>query len=347
MFLVTSCQHVRLIKSYADIRISKQLINRRRFYKKNNWGPQCVQKEIQAKDESSEKVGLVGEDAALFKPEEQKFDSWRNFFIVLGVVLGTMYAVWMSPQIGVADDFLGILQNISGNSQVVMIEILAVFALIHSGLAYLRPQGEELIGARAYRVLFAGISLPLATLALFFFINHRYDGMELWNLRGVPGIHSLAWIINFISFFFLYPSTFNLLEVAAVDKPKLHLWETGVIRITRHPQAFGQFLWCLGHLLWTGNSFVLTASIGLLAHHVFGCYHGDLRLRRKYGEDFEQIAKSTSILPFAAILDGRQKLPKDYWKEWTRVPYFVITIFTLGAYWAHPYMQRAAYWLNW
>eukprot|EP01026_Neomeris_dumetosa_P053421 TRINITY_DN4769_c0_g1_i8.p1 TRINITY_DN4769_c0_g1~~TRINITY_DN4769_c0_g1_i8.p1 ORF type:complete len:348 (-),score=19.91 TRINITY_DN4769_c0_g1_i8:145-1188(-) len=347
MFLVTSCQHVRLIKSYADIRISKQLINRRRFYQRNNWRPQCVQKEIQVKDESSEKVGLVGEDAALFKPGEQKFESWRNFFIVLGVVLGTMYAVWMSPQIGVADDFLGILQNIGGNSQVVMIEILAVFALIHSGLAYLRPQGEELIGARAYRVLFAGISLPLATLALFFFINHRYDGMELWNLRGVPGIHSLAWIINFISFFFLYPSTFNLLEVAAVDKPKLHLWETGVIRITRHPQAFGQFLWCLGHLLWTGNSFVLTASIGLLAHHVFGCYHGDLRLRRKYGEDFEQIAKSTSILPFAAILDGRQKLPKDYWKEWTRVPYFVITIFTLGAYWAHPYMQRAAYWLNW
>ena len=28
--------------------------------------------------------------------------------------------------------------------------------------------------------------------------------------------------------------------MAAVDKPKLHLWETGVMRITRHPQMFGQ-----------------------------------------------------------------------------------------------------------
>eukprot|EP01024_Parvocaulis_polyphysoides_P055755 TRINITY_DN5760_c1_g1_i1.p1 TRINITY_DN5760_c1_g1~~TRINITY_DN5760_c1_g1_i1.p1 ORF type:complete len:351 (-),score=43.91 TRINITY_DN5760_c1_g1_i1:161-1213(-) len=297
---------------------------------------------------SQQNIELIGEDAALFKPQEQKFSSWRNFFIVLGVVLGIMYAVWISPQFGVADDFLNVLNRLGGgNSSVVMLELLGVFALIHSGLAYLRPQGEELIGARGFRVLFAGISLPLATLALFYFINHRYDGIELWNFRGVAGIHTLVWITNFISFYFLYPSTFNLLEVAAVDKPQLHLWETGVIRITRHPQAFGQLLWCLGHLLWTGNSFVMTASIGLLAHHAFGCYHGDLRLKRKFGDKFEEIAQSTSVLPFAAILQGRQQIPQDYWKEWARVPYIVVTIFTLGAYWAHPYMQQAAYWLNW
>ncbi len=33
--------------------------------------------------------------------------------------------------------------------------------------------GEELIGARAYRVIFAALSLPLATLAVAHFINHR------------------------------------------------------------------------------------------------------------------------------------------------------------------------------
>lgn len=25
-------------------------------------------------------------------------------------------------------------------------------------------------------------------------------------------------------------------QVAAVDKPQVHLWETGIMRITRHPQ---------------------------------------------------------------------------------------------------------------
>jgi len=70
-----------------------------------------------------------------------------------------------------------------------------------------------------------------------YFINHRYDGIQLWQVQGITGIHELVWISSFISFFFLYPSTFNLLEVAAVDKPKLHMWETGIMRITRHPQV--------------------------------------------------------------------------------------------------------------
>ncbi len=69
------------------------------------------------------------------------------------------------------------------------------------------------MGARAYRVIFAAVSLPLATLALVHFINHRYDGSPLWNLRGQPFVHELVWTLNFVSFFFLYPSTFNLLEV--------------------------------------------------------------------------------------------------------------------------------------
>ncbi len=69
-----------------------------------------------------------------------------------------------------------------------------------------------------------------------------------------------------------------------MDKPKLHLYETGIIRITRHPQMVGQFIWCLAHLLWTGNSFVATTCAGLMAHHLFGCWHGDRRLKDKYGE---------------------------------------------------------------
>lgn len=43
--------------------------------------------------------------------------------------------------------------------------------------------GEEAIGARAYRVLFALVSLPLAIAAVVYFIDHRYDGVPLWNVR--------------------------------------------------------------------------------------------------------------------------------------------------------------------
>eukprot|EP00967_Tisochrysis_lutea_P132788 scaffold232272_cov13-Tisochrysis_lutea.AAC.1 len=35
------------------------------------------------------------------------------------------------------------------------------------------------------------------------------------------------------------PCTFQV-QVAAVDEPKLHMWETGIMRITRHPQMVSE-----------------------------------------------------------------------------------------------------------
>lgn len=61
----------------------------------------------------------------------------------------------------------------------------------------------------------------LAVVALVYFINHRYDGTPLWDFRGIQGVHELVWILNFISFGFLYPSTFNLLEVGSLVKAQV------------------------------------------------------------------------------------------------------------------------------
>lgn len=292
--------------------------------------------------------GLKGEDAASFSLEQQSVKSWAIFFGLLVGVLGAMYVVWMQPGTGLANEYLeGVRSLADNNPEVTITLLLGIFAIFHSGLAGLRPYGEQLIGPRAYRVLFALVSLPLATVAIVYFINHRYEGIPLWDLRGVPGVHELVWVLSFVSFFFLYPSTFNILEVAAVDKPKLHMWETGIMRITRHPQMVGQLIWCLAHLMWIGNSFMLVTSGALMAHHMFGVWHGDKRLKDKYGEAFEAVKSRTSVLPFQAIWEGRQKLPTDYYKEFLRVPYLTVALVTLGAYLAHPWMQLGSYSLKW
>ena len=62
---------------------------------------------------------------------------------------------------------------------------------------------------------------------------------------------------------------------------------------------------------------------------------------------FDEVAARTSTVPFQAIWEGRQTLPPDYWREFMRGPYLVLIPFCLGAYWAHPLMQRASYWLGW
>ncbi|XP_051227993.1 15-cis-zeta-carotene isomerase, chloroplastic [Lolium perenne] len=291
--------------------------------------------------------GLVGEDSAVFRLGDQRVLSWAYFSGILAVVLYALNVLWIDPNTGFGTSFLDAVGSISDSHEVVLLLLTIIFAVAHSGLASFRETGEKIIGERAYRVLFAGLSLPLAVSTIVYFINHRYDGIQLWQVQGVPGVHELVWLSSFISFLFLYPSTFNLLEVAAVDKPKLHMWETGIMRITRHPQFVGQVIWCLAHTLWMGNSVAVAASVGLIGHHAFGVWNGDRRLASRYGEAFEVLKKRTSVMPFAAIVDGRQKLPADYYKEFIRLPYITITALTVGAYFAHPLMQASSYKLPW
>jgi uncharacterized membrane protein len=225
-----------------------------------------------------------------------------------------------------------------------MLGLLLGFAVAHSGLASLRTRGEAIIGARLYRVLFALVSIPLAVILVVYFFNHRYDGLLLWQVQGVTGVKTLVWVLSAISFFFLYPATFNLLEIAAIQKPQVHLYETGILRVTRHPQMVGQVIWCIAHTLWLGTSFTLLTSLGLIAHHLFAVWHGDRRLENRYGEAFLKIKERTSVIPFLAIIDGRQSLK---WQEFLRPAYLGVTGFILLLWWAHPWLMQATSKIYW
>jgi uncharacterized membrane protein len=223
-------------------------------------------------------------------------------------------------------------------SHLVMMGLLLGFAIAHSGLAALRPKGEKLIGPRLYRVLFALVSIPFATVLIIYFFNHRYDGLQLWQLQGMTAVKPVVWVLSAISFLFLYPATFNLLEIAAIQKPEIHLYETGIIRITRHPQMVGQVIWCIGHTLWIGTTFTLVTSIGLVLHHLFAVWHGDRRWRSLYGESFEALTSRTSVIPFLAILEKRQTLDLS---EFLRPAYLGVGIFILVLWKIHPLLISA------
>lgn len=229
-------------------------------------------------------------------------------------------------------------------SHFVMLGLLVGFAIAHSGLAALRPWAEKSIGPRPYRILFAGVSLPLAVVLIIYFFNHRYDGLQLWQVQDIPGVQTIVWVLSAISFVFLYPATFNLLEIAAIQKPQVHLYETGIIRITRHPQMVGQVIWCIAHTLWLGTTFTLVTSVGLVLHHLFGVWHGDHRLKSRYGEAFESVKSRTSIVPFLAILQGRQTLK---WQEFLRPAYLGVASFILLLWWSHPLLIQATASVNW
>lgn len=295
-------------------------------------------------------AAVLGEDAGVFDMRREEWGAlgergWFTFSAAVATIMTAVVVLWVFPQTGYSDDFLRSIEALTGgNPHAVTLFFGILFPIVHSGLASARPFGEKIVGARTWRVIFAFPSLCLAYSWITYFIAHAHDGIEFYDLSHNPTAHGIAWTINFLSFFFLYPSVFNLKEVAAVEKPTLHLWETGIIRITRHPQFVGQSMWSAAHLAMVGTSFTALTMALLVAHHAFACWNGDRRYRDRFGDELWNtvVKEKTSVLPFQAILEGRQVLPSDYYKELLRGPYFLIAAGTLGAYFAHPYMQAGA-----
>jgi zeta-carotene isomerase len=85
----------------------------------------------------------------------------------------------------------------------------------------------------------------------------------------------------------------------------------------------------------------------LCLHHLFAVWNGDRRLKDKWGEKADIVRSRTSVVPFAAIIDGRQQLPPDYYKELLRPPYLVVLVGCLIAYYAHPFMQAGSTLTHW
>ncbi|WP_267383966.1 NnrU family protein [Cyanobacterium sp. uoEpiScrs1] len=226
----------------------------------------------------------------------------------------------------------------------IILGLLLEFAIIHSGLVALRPWGENQVGPRLYRIIFALASIPLATILIVYFFNHRYDGLILWQFQGYKGSKVIVWIFSAISFLFLYPATFNFLEIAAITKPQFHLYETGILRICRHPQMVGQVIWCIAHTLWLGTSFALVTSLGLITYHLFAVLHGDHRFEKLHGEAFINVKKRTSIIPFLAIIKGSQTLKLQ---EFFKLGYLGIIIFVWLLWWGHPWLIQTTSQINW
>lgn len=118
---------------------------------------------------------LIGEDAATFSLSEQKISSWVQFSVAVSAVMISLFYVWIypyGPEWGNA--YKDIMESLAGGDSTITITLmLGFFAVVHSGLASLRPWGEEVIGAKPWRYIFAISSLPLAFSAIVYFINHR------------------------------------------------------------------------------------------------------------------------------------------------------------------------------
>jgi uncharacterized membrane protein len=180
-----------------------------------------------------------------------------------------------------------------------------------------------------------------------YFLVHRRDGIAFAWLQqqlpsAIPHFHEVIWLTSAVSFLFLYPATLDLAQVAAIARPTVRLYDTGIIRITRHPQLWGQIMWCLAHSAWIGSSMAITISCALIGHHFIAAWHGDRRLQRRFGAlEWSAFSERASLWPFWSILQGKQPLGRAL-MEICRPAYLGVLLFVYGAYRAHPLLLHWA-----
>jgi len=82
----------------------------------------------------------------------------------------------------------------------------------------------------------------------------------------------------------------------------------GIQRVTRHPMLCAFALWALVHVLGNGDSAALVFFGAFLVTAVAGMPSIDAKMARRHPETWPGFAAASSILPFGAILAGRNRL---------------------------------------
>ncbi len=184
-----------------------------------------------------------------------------------------------------------------------LIAASAYFLLIHFGISgtRLRDALAARLGESPYRGAFALASL--IGLVWMIYGYRRAPTVDLWG--QLLGLRPLAAFL-FVVIGLATPSPTRVgMESKLAEGTDL---ARGIVRITRHPFLWGVALWALVHLIVNGDlaSFILFGSLLLLA--LGGTVAIDAKRRRKFAGGWAQFAQTTSSVPFAAILSGRNSM---------------------------------------
>lgn len=174
------------------------------------------------------------------------------------------------------------------------------------------------LGARMFRTLYSLVSLASV---VWFVWAYGAANMGGTIYAAPPGVVWAALFVVPIAIFLMVARLMTrygeLVNPASVR---------GIYRVTRFPGSWGVLLWALVHLAATGDlkrviafgMFALIAVTALIKNEVV--------IRRAKGEDVTRFVDATGILPFSAIIAGRQRFSAEDigWK----IP--VVSLLTIG-----------------
>ena len=157
----------------------------------------------------------------------------------------------------------------------------------------------------------------------------------LWNLRDIPMVRYLVWLLMLLSLIILIAGfiTPNPGAMGAQEADKRASSARGILKISRHPGFVAFSTFGFAHMLMNGFLGDLIFFGTFPALSIIGGFHQDARKEAQLGNSYKSLEASTSFFPALAIVQGRQ--------HWTAsdMPWIAIAIgiaVTAIIVWLHP-----------
>lgn len=188
------------------------------------------------------------------------------------------------------------------------IAALVLFLALHSvpAIPAIRQRLIDTLGRRNYLVAYSLVSI--AALVWVFYAALALDYVELWPPAAWQA--HLAMSLVPIAFFLLIAGLISP-NPASVSFRRGDDAPGAIVAITRHPVLWGFFLWAAGHVVANGDLRALLLFGALAVFALVGILMTERRSRKRLGPAWAAIEKTSSVIPFAAIVTGRARLRVD------------------------------------
>jgi uncharacterized membrane protein len=170
-----------------------------------------------------------------------------------------------------------------------------------------RPRLVAAIGAQPYQGLYSIVALGTFIPLAIVFARHKHAGAMLWNLRGVPPVRWLVWLLMLIAFTIFIAGLINPSPASMAGPSSRTAAPRGILKLTRHPGFVGFSIFGLAHVLMNGfvGDILFFATFPALS--IIGGVHQDQRKLAELGDSYRTLMSRTSFIPGAALLSGRQR----------------------------------------
>jgi uncharacterized membrane protein len=191
---------------------------------------------------------------------------------------------------------------------ILLVVFAGLFVLSHVGLSSL-PLKRALVkglGEKGFMGLYALVSFLTFGGAIVVYAFFGARGPLLFAPLGWSD--AAIYILMSLSILFIVLSTATPSPVGAdmgkASKPEAR----GILRVTAHPQNWGMICFGLAHVLATGTAGGLALYGSFVALGLIGACHETAKKAKDKDEAVQAFLAETGVVPFSAILRGKNKL---------------------------------------